>query len=408
QGSLQVPTRPLCPRRGGGAPGPAGSASQPSGNEDWADVLSGVFANAVDRAGTGPEHRPPQVAWVPLDLGVEEVDGGARGPQELVGVVEVLPGLRDRPVGVVVEVLVLVTRDDMPGFERRDLVDRRPPWPEAIHEHTLPEPHVNAVVDHIPGDNQPEIRNVDDAGVVGVAVADLHKHEVVSFEREAVVRDRHRRDGRWRDPWVHLVPKKRTPGDGGLHLRDRARGGDDAGPESFCQQSGGEPVIAVAVGDEDVGQLPMLAGDPVAERSRLIRRERGVRQHRILAPIDQRARDGRAPLRLAVRKDAVEVGQRVVDEDVVAESHVGAHDAVLLCKVAPVWRAFQMPLHLRCDDGSCGGSTGRLRSRVYGRRGLPTTVAWRIPWRRRCWPMRTEEAWRAALGAWNPVTDARR
>ena len=45
---------------------------------------------------------------VPLDLCVEEVDGGVLGPLELVGVVEVLASLRDRPVGVVVELLVLV------------------------------------------------------------------------------------------------------------------------------------------------------------------------------------------------------------------------------------------------------------------------------------------------------------
>ena len=45
---------------------------------------------------------------VPLDLCVEEVDGGVLGPQELVGVVEVLASLRDRPVGVVLELLVLV------------------------------------------------------------------------------------------------------------------------------------------------------------------------------------------------------------------------------------------------------------------------------------------------------------
>jgi hypothetical protein len=48
-------------------------------------------------------------------------------------------------------------------------------------------------------------------------------------------------------------------------------------------------VIAVAVGDEDVGDIPALRGDPVAERTRLIRRQRGVRQHRILASVDQRA-----------------------------------------------------------------------------------------------------------------------
>jgi hypothetical protein len=58
-----------------------------------------------------------------------------------------------------------------------------------------------------------------------------------------------------------------------VHLRDRARGGDDTGAEPFGEQPGGEPVIAVAVGDEDVSQVPALPGDPVAERTRLVRRE---------------------------------------------------------------------------------------------------------------------------------------
>jgi hypothetical protein len=48
-----------------------------------------------------------------------------------------VPGLRDRPLGVVVP-LVLVTADDMPGLEGRDLVDRVPPWPEASDNHTFP------------------------------------------------------------------------------------------------------------------------------------------------------------------------------------------------------------------------------------------------------------------------------
>src|SRR5262245_45358257 len=134
--------------------------SKPAGNEDLADVLSGVFADAVECIGTGPQHRPRQVVWVPLDLGVEEVDGGFLGPQELVGIVEVLPGLPDRPLGVVVELPVLVTGDDMPGLEGRDPVDRVPPWPEASDDHTLCEVQVRSVVDHIPGNDEPKIRHV--------------------------------------------------------------------------------------------------------------------------------------------------------------------------------------------------------------------------------------------------------
>jgi hypothetical protein len=74
-----------------------------------------------------------------------------------------------------------------------------------------------------------------------------------------------------------LVPEQRPQSDVGVHLRDRARRGDNACLEPLRQQSGGEPVIAVAVGDEDVSDVPALSGDPVAERTRLICRHRGVR-----------------------------------------------------------------------------------------------------------------------------------
>src|SRR5262245_43667858 len=110
--------------------------SEPSGSENLSDVLSGVFAHAVESCGAGPKHRPRQVVWVPRDLGVEEVDGGVLPSQELFGVVEVLPSLRDRPPSIVVEFLVLVTGDDVPGFQGLDLVDRAAPWPEASNEHT--------------------------------------------------------------------------------------------------------------------------------------------------------------------------------------------------------------------------------------------------------------------------------
>ena len=174
----------------------------------------------------------------------------------------------------------------------------KPPTTDALRE-----VHVHAVVDRVAGDDQLEIRDVQDAGVVAVGVADLDDHEVVPFEREAVVRHRHRGDRRRRDARVHLVPEQRPPSDVGVHLRDRPRRGDDACPEPFGQQPGGEPVIAVAVGDEDVGEVPALAGDPVAERARLICRHPGVGQHRVLAPVDQRAGLRGEQLRLAVRQE---------------------------------------------------------------------------------------------------------
>ena len=62
-----------------------------------------------------------------------------------------------------------------------------------------------------------------------------------------------------RDAVVDLVPEQRPRGDVAVHLRDRAGAGDDAGPEPLRQQPGGEPVVAVAVGDEDVGQVAAVA-----------------------------------------------------------------------------------------------------------------------------------------------------
>jgi hypothetical protein len=101
--------------------------SQPRRDGDPADVLVGMLARAVEDARPHPQDPPPEVVRVALDLRGEEFDGAGLGPQELFRVVEVLPGLRDRSLGVVVELLVLVTADDVSGFEGLDLVDRLPP-----------------------------------------------------------------------------------------------------------------------------------------------------------------------------------------------------------------------------------------------------------------------------------------
>jgi hypothetical protein len=90
----------------------------------------------------------------------------------------------------VVELLVLVPADDVLRLEGFDHVDCLSPSPEAADDHTLREIHVTAVVDHVPRDNQPEVRHVQNAGIGAVGVADLHDHEVVLFELKAVVRDR--------------------------------------------------------------------------------------------------------------------------------------------------------------------------------------------------------------------------
>jgi len=121
-------------------------------------------------------------------MALKKVDGRALCPQNFGSVVEVTSRLRDRPLAVVVELLVLVTCDDMPGLERRDSVDRFTPGCEPSYNNAFPEIEVSAVVNHVPGDNQSEVRNMEHAVVVGVPVADLHDHQVVSFERETLPR----------------------------------------------------------------------------------------------------------------------------------------------------------------------------------------------------------------------------
>src|SRR5262245_41297489 len=87
---------------------------QPGAENDPAEIPVGVLAYLVQRAGADPQDHPSEVVRVPVDQGVEEADGCLLGPQELFGVVEVSPGLRDGPAGIVVEALILVTGDDVP------------------------------------------------------------------------------------------------------------------------------------------------------------------------------------------------------------------------------------------------------------------------------------------------------
>jgi hypothetical protein len=58
---------------------------------------------------------------------------------------------------------------------------------------------MDAVIDRVTGDNQPEVRDMKHAGIGAVRVANLDHREIVSFERETAGRDRHRRHGRRRD-----------------------------------------------------------------------------------------------------------------------------------------------------------------------------------------------------------------
>src|SRR5262245_17846491 len=94
-------------RAGHGSAGPARTrrrwrGSEPGAESDLGERLVGVLADAVERPGADPQDQPAKVVRVVLDLGAEEALRGAFGPQQFLGVVEVLPGFRDRPRGVVV------------------------------------------------------------------------------------------------------------------------------------------------------------------------------------------------------------------------------------------------------------------------------------------------------------------
>jgi len=72
-------------------------------------------------------------------------------------------------------------------------------------------------------------------------------------------------------------------------------------PEDSCLSAADVALqAALKVWDEDVRDLPALSGDPIAQRARLLGRERAVGEHRIFAPVDQRARDRGSALRLSV------------------------------------------------------------------------------------------------------------
>jgi hypothetical protein len=50
-----------------------------------------VFADAIQRTGANPQDQPAEIVRVALDLGVEEVDGGALGPQTLPCICAIVP-----------------------------------------------------------------------------------------------------------------------------------------------------------------------------------------------------------------------------------------------------------------------------------------------------------------------------
>ncbi len=146
-----------------------------------------TITQCVERAGAGPQGGRAQAAvWVALEHSIEEVLRGALLRQKVVDIVEILAGFDDFAGGGVVKVLVLVTGDDPARVQSRNGVDGLAPG-VAASARRLAEVLVDAVVDHVAGDDHAEIGHVEHAALVGVAVTDLDDDEVVTLESEAVV-----------------------------------------------------------------------------------------------------------------------------------------------------------------------------------------------------------------------------
>jgi len=67
---------------------------------------------------------------------------------------------------------------------------------------------------------------------------------------------------------------------------------NDACSELLREHAGREPVIAVAVGDENVGEVPTLGEGPIAEDASLVHGHSGIGEHRISSAVDECAGEG--------------------------------------------------------------------------------------------------------------------
>jgi hypothetical protein len=188
---------------------------------------------------------------------------------------------------------------------------------------------VDPVVDDVTGDDEAEVGDVQHAGVVGVAVPDLDDTQLVPFEEDPVAEflDGGGGDGRVRDlSGQDAVPESRARPGGAVHLLDGGRRCHHLGAgEPFGDARSAEPVVAVRVGGEDVGQLPAAGPHPLRDDVRLGGGERWVDENRLVAAEDERRGDRRpgagAPVRQEIRK-----GERdgLGDQDLVGRTD-GVH-----------------------------------------------------------------------------------
>jgi hypothetical protein len=97
-------------------------------------------------------------------------------------------------------------------------------------------------------------------------VPDFDDDEVMTLEGEAVVGNNGRGDGRWRNvPGISRVPHGLPTNHVVVHLLDRAGRGDDRRVKPVGEDAGGEPVIPVAMGGDDMGQVLPAGLDPVTD-----------------------------------------------------------------------------------------------------------------------------------------------
>jgi hypothetical protein len=97
-----------------------------------------------------------------------------------------LAGFGDDARGVVIKFFILVPGDDPARSQGLNGIDGPAPS-VAPSVRRFAEVLVDAIVDHVAGHDQAEITDVQNAGLVGVAMADLDNDEIVTLEGEAVV-----------------------------------------------------------------------------------------------------------------------------------------------------------------------------------------------------------------------------
>src|ERR1700746_818133 len=92
-----------------------------------------------------------------------------------------------------------------------------------------------------------------------------------AFQLNSIVLRWHGRDGGLGNlAREQLVPHGLAHRHIAVHLFDRADGGDDLSVELVDEHACGEPMVAVSMGDEDVGELPVAGPDPLDYSLRLL------------------------------------------------------------------------------------------------------------------------------------------